>query len=1318
MNPEDVIVKGMLAETKVIHEVKAKDTDKLLEDILKLVEEIADKKRLDFKDEIKNTKEFGETVTEFKKTLLDKKPVKRDFVQDKKGVGILVRSNEFLKKIHSTSKSSLKEIGSLNKSQQNIAKEIQKQNNIIGKSPPPPKTPNTTNGPLDNGSGGMPKNFKGMMKEMALAVAMAAFNAAKNMSDQYLEAVDVRLSDMFKGGLVESQKLIENIRVIIHETKGFGNLNREIEKDYLDITNAILASGGTWPKYAELYIKNLERGFNVLSADDKRMVKRLKLEKQDAEILKLKLRNMKSIQTTALSTANNLHMEVEGINQLFMDWNMHLGLSALQLGEMGRSIQNIAKSSGITGKQLEQALQKADSIIKSMKKAGVASVDSMKNVNEIMAISEKFGVGDKAAEILSGLTSRQNFLEMDPKLRLLLTKSAATIDQQNAQNGIPSDILQKLNYGALQGDKAGIKQLMEGQNKVVQNMLQGHTDLLIKSGALKDGQTVKDLNMQDLSSVIQKLQKLGPEGMAAAASFRTQLKYLGTSAGDIEQLNKAFEDMSKTPFEKLKEMKVKMDSMENKKTDQFKQLEAQSLQLSTDMSMDAFGRMEKFSSELLGKNLGRPLTEEIKKQMKTELGDLMPEGEKDAFIKDFNERAQTMLSDVNKRAKTAGLDLNKLATDRGKTVNDLVSGLQTGDKDSMLVMQEILQQISRQERVNNDPTMKIRDEIVQYNIVFMDYFKWMKANYGGLITTFSLGFSTLGSILQTGFSLIGGWQTFKFFKGFMGGGKVAEVAGKGSGLVDDAGKTVAKAGGGLVDDAGKTVAKAGSGLVDDAAKAGSGLVDDVAKAGSGLVDDAAKAGGAVAKGGSLFGEFLSGAASLLGVAIGGLNGWWEAKDAGFTSAQGIGYGMATGGAHKGSMFSETLGLEKGGLADEGLGMAGAAAHGALIGRFFGPIGAALGGLAGETIELIKIMHLAYIEVDKSNKAFAKTAETQKKINNSLLDSVDNIKDPKERAEKLEQLIASNKELLKGQQANFDNTEKQLESFTWLGMISGFSQEYEAVNATYKTDGELLDQTKNKIFELEKKLSETKTELSDPLETTAKTMEMGQKKGSIYVHDTHLEELLDNLFGKNSVGVPNTTMLGVGTGMIDALKSAISEKLSSNTQATLGMLNLGLFDPSNIVDAIREYIINITGDKKSSDVNTNAIDYTDDIKGHVGTLLTNRSMMETNIQKEKYGKENDCSTALLPSIDSIAEYLLNTQLSKFDEIISLLGQIKNNSGSSGNSSTIIGKSSSNMQSITKSGVKNIAKDLTRGFWDLTFGDYSPGQVTTEGRGGSA
>ena len=123
----------------------------------------------------------------------------------------------------------------------------------------------------------------------------------------------------------------------------------------------------------------------------------------------------------------------------------------------------------------------------------------------------------------------------------------------------------------------------------------------------------------------------------------------------------------------------------------------------------------------------------------------MPEGEKDAFIKDFNERAQTMLSDVNKRAKTAGLDLNKLATDRGKTVNDLVSGLQTGDKDSMLVMQEILQQISRQERVNNDPTMKIRDEIVQYNIVFMDYFKWMKANYGGLITTFSLGFSTLVS---------------------------------------------------------------------------------------------------------------------------------------------------------------------------------------------------------------------------------------------------------------------------------------------------------------------------------------------------------------------------------------------------------------------------------------------------------------------------------------------------------------------------------------------------------------------------------------------
>jgi hypothetical protein len=64
-------------------------------------------------------------------------------------------------------------------------------------------------------------------------------------------------------------------------------------------------------------------------------------------------------------------------------------------------------------------------------------------------------------------------------------------------------------------------------------------------------------------------------------------------------------------------------------------------------------------------------------------------------------------------------------------------------------------------------------------------------------------------------------------------------------------------------------------------------------------------------------------------------------------------GVLTGGAEKGSMFSESLGIEKGSAGDEAMGIAGAAGRGALtgaaIGSFIPVIGTAIGGVVGGAI---------------------------------------------------------------------------------------------------------------------------------------------------------------------------------------------------------------------------------------------------------------------------------------------------------------------------------------------------------------------------------
>lgn len=85
-------------------------------------------------------------------------------------------------------------------------------------------------------------------------------------------------------------------------------------------------------------------------------------------------------------------------------------------------------------------------------------------------------------------------------------------------------------------------------------------------------------------------------------------------------------------------------------------------------------------------------------------------------------------------------------------------------------------------------------------------------------------------------------------------------------------------------------------------------------------------------------------------------------EAGISKTKGTTLGVLTGGAEKGSMFSSSLGIEKGTKADEGLGIAGATGRGALIGASIGSIipgvgtaiGAGVGGLIGGVSEAFKV----------------------------------------------------------------------------------------------------------------------------------------------------------------------------------------------------------------------------------------------------------------------------------------------------------------------------------------------------------------------------
>jgi phage-related protein len=149
--------------------------------------------------------------------------------------------------------------------------------------------------------------------------------------------------------------------------------------------------------------------------------------------------------------------------------------------------------------------------------------------------------------------------------------------------------------------------------------------------------------------------------------------------------------------------------------------------------------------------------------------------------------------------------------------------------------------------------------------------------------------------------------------------------------------------------------------------------------------------------------------------------------------------------------------------------------------------------------------------------------------------------------------------------------------------------------------------------------------------------------------------------------------------------------------------------------------NVTGNKAEAsgagrgEVATNAIDYSDALTGTVSTLLTNRETVENHLERERAGTQ-DSSISLLPSMDAIHSYLTSDQAGKFDDMINLLKDIRSNTERRGGGlSEIIGPISEGVLPMTGVGVKPTALGSSRGSWDLVFGDTSPGNVTTEGRG---
>lgn len=197
-------------------------------------------------------------------------------------------------------------------------------------------------------------------------------------------------------------------------------------------------------------------------------------------------------------------------------------------------------------------------------------------------------------------------------------------------------------------------------------------------------------------------------------------------------------------------------------------------------------------------------------------------------------------------------------------------------------------------------------------------------------------------------------------------------------------------------------------------------------------------------------------------------------------------------------------------------------------------------------------------------------------------------------------------------------------------------------------------------------------------------------------------------------------LGSGiTGSLDSIAgTALTKKDEEQKKQVLAEVSRALNYEQSASEASNNTTASSVSEEARAQISSNILDYTEQLReGEVNTLGLTQDGAATSIEQQR-ASVADANALALTGLDELTE--INEEHSlQYEKMIELLTTlVQQNMGGGGIVSNIVGALGIGTPPQRGQGVRSIARDFTRGFWDLQFGDFSPGNVTTEGRGGSA
>lgn len=247
---------------------------------------------------------------------------------------------------------------------------------------------------------------------------------------------DVRLGALPKNGGIEWGEIAKSI----------ANYNAELDggKKRLDI----------WRVGFEDVLETMTSAKEIQAAQFKNYKRGISEQTKLVRVTRIGLAASHQIMADAGETAD-----------LFGDWSQKLGMSNVQIGQMSRVLNGVAKSTGIFGNELLTIAKTTTGILEKMRLMGTMSISSARNIMQLMASAQKSGNSQ-------GMTA---FLDVLSKPGLMANSPLSMLSR--VLTGGNQDLANKILGGTITRDKSGMKTLADNAERLIKQFAGGRAGM-------------------------------------------------------------------------------------------------------------------------------------------------------------------------------------------------------------------------------------------------------------------------------------------------------------------------------------------------------------------------------------------------------------------------------------------------------------------------------------------------------------------------------------------------------------------------------------------------------------------------------------------------------------------------------------------------------------------------------------------------------------------------------------------------------------------------------------------------------------------------